>query len=108
MPKLGFGQIDTKVSGVYNPIELWLSEGEEGKDYGSPLNLNNKKVIMYATAEYLNALLSLQKQIREKYEPQLTSNVEVNGEPGLNSIDSSLAEEEEKLYNCGAKNLYYT
>lgn len=106
MPELEFGQIDTKGSGVYQPVEIWSSGNEEGDHYGSPANLHNEKVVMHANAEYLNDLLDLQKRIKEKYEPQLILNTEIEGESSLGSTEHS--KEARALLKPGAGNLYYT
>lgn len=107
MPRLEFCQIDSKGSGAYEPIEIWPSEDEKGNAYGRPANMHNAEVMMHAITEYLNALLDLQKQIKEKYEYQLIPNEKIEGEPeDLNSID--FYKRSKKLLKPGADDLYYT
>lgn len=117
MPELEFCQIDSKSSGAYEPIEIWPSENEKGNSYGRSAdihnsygrsaNMHNTEIMMHAITEYLNALLDLQKQIKEKYEHQLIRNERIEGEP--EDIDSIVFwEKSKKLLKPGANNLYYT
>ena len=107
MPKMEFCQIDTKGSGAYEPIEIWPSENEKGDSCGRPANMHNVKIMIHAITEYLNALLDLQKQIKEKYEHKLILNENIEGEPeDLDSI--SFYKKSKKLLKPGADDLYYT
>ena len=107
MPKLEFCQIDTKSSGAYKPIEIWPSEDEKGDDYGRSANMHNAKVMMYAITDYLNALLDLQEQIKERYEHQLILNEKIEGEP--EDLDSMVFYKKSKeLLKPGTDDLYYT
>jgi len=106
MPELEFCQIDTKGSGSYCPVEIWPSEDEkDGDAYGRAANIHNSKVLSQATIEYLNRLLALQKELKEKYEPQLITNTEIEGE---DPDDMNFRKEEKEQLEPGADNLYYT
>lgn len=74
-------------------------------DFERPKNKHNTLLMVQAEAEYLNDLLDLQTRIKEKYEPQLIENDEVDDEE---DIDDVRRECEKGLFKKGAEDLYYT
>ena len=102
MPKLRFRPIDAKESCSYEPIEI---------GYDRANNMHNAKIMVHANAEYLNALLDLQKCIKDKFEPQLIENIKAKNEPEyIENVDgfANLEKEYKTLIKPGADNLYYT
>ena len=97
MPEeLDFAMIDAKEGAIV---------GIRSSVYGSAENVHNAKVLANATADYLNGLLALQKQIKENYEPALIKNDKV--EEDDRDPDDVLYDEQEKLLEEGADNLWY-
>lgn len=69
--------------------------------------MHNAKIMMYAITEYLNTLLDLQRQIKEKYEHQLILNERVESEP--EDLDwMTFHRKFKELPKPEAGNLYYT
>ena len=100
MPGLDFAMIDAKDSEL-----VGINNGE------LYANTHNAKVLAHAVAEYLNGLLALQKQIREKYESQLIENKPVDGEPTVwkeGCPDDVYSEEQKGLLEKDADNLWYS
>ena len=100
-----FMPIDCKI-GNYSPIQLFH---RLYKIEGTPQSKHNTMVMAEAEVEYLNKLLTLQKEIKEKYEPKL---IDDSTEP----FDCDKRDEwEQETYETikirlkpEAKNLYYT
>ncbi len=94
--KISFGMIDAKDSEVIGIV------GPMAK------NLHNVKVMAKAGASYLNALLLLQRTIREEFEPALIENKPVDGEPEDWELDEAAYKEMGPLLAKGTNRLWYS
>ena len=99
MPKIGFGMIDAKDSEV---IDI---------DGDRAMNEHNAVIMGQAEAEYLNALLGLQRRIKERYEPQLIENKPPEGMDrweAMSECDEIAYKEENKTLDPEADKLWYS